>query len=663
MRNVLLFLLLSITLNNISLAANKWALLVGVSHYPKANGWNDLAADNDVDIVKEALNKQGFSNERIKVLKDEKATKAGIIAAFNGISLKIQKGDIVVFLFSGHGQRIADQPPLDEADGYDEAIVPYDAPALYEKGKNEGAMHILDDELWRYFSNWRCQLGVSGQLITLFDACYAGTATRAMASRLDRRPLSILADKTYIEQMRSKPVDTHYQENSDPPTCDNANWATMISFFATMPDEMSRQIQDEKGTMYGPLCYAFAKNLPKSKSGESFRILLNRIAATMASLVPFQHPTAEGDLDAPIFNFGILAQKRYFDVSKINASDAVTVNIGALGGVGVGTTVAFDPAETMETTHVKTLLSGKTIDVLPQSSVVKLEKTLSDVEILRGAKVFIKNLIRQGRVAKVQFSTTDMTLKKAFVGKLLWADLPDADLILDIKTNADKKWAWSLKVPEGLIFDAAAAVSLTDLTEQVTCRIYAFEQGRFLREWTEEEEALDVDVALLPCATKDSRFEKLLDNRPETTPQHFKINDTFVFRITNRSKLPVYVQIIDIEPSNSLNAVLPAKPNSTNDPIGAGKSQLLTDFINPIADPTGNEVLKIIVSTYHMMDMFSAIPFKTPQTPCVLRGAIKDVKEPFTALQNWLKPQQQAMRSATLPNLIAVKTVHFVIEK
>ena len=65
MRNVLLFLLLSITLNNISLAANKWALLVGVSHYPKANGWNDLAADNDVDIVKEALNKQAILVQRL----------------------------------------------------------------------------------------------------------------------------------------------------------------------------------------------------------------------------------------------------------------------------------------------------------------------------------------------------------------------------------------------------------------------------------------------------------------------------------------------------------------------------------------------------------------------------------------------------------------------
>ncbi len=659
-KRTLLYLLFFFIIHD-STAANKWALLVGVSHYPKANGWNELAADNDVAIVRETLRQQGFVDERTIVLENEKATKAGIMAAFELISSKIHKGDIVVFLFSGHGQRIADKPPLDEADGYDEAIVPYDAPAMYEKGKNEGALHILDDELWRIFSSWRCQLGVSGQLLTLFDACYAGTATRAVVSKLDRAPLSILAEKSYIEQMLLKLVDTQYQESSASPTCDKANWAAMISFFATMPDEKSRQIQDEKGNMYGPLCYAFARSLPQSKTGESFRILLSRIATTMAQVVPSQHPTAEGDLDAPIFNFGIAAQKRYFDVTQVNAADAVTVNIGALNGVGQGSLLVFYSAETIDSVGVRPLAIGKVVEVMPLTTTVRLEKTSINASILRGAKVFVRDLLRQGIRAKVQFLTTDAGLKKALSEKIELVETPEMDLILDIKQDNDKNWAWLLKTPDGLTFDASDAPSVADLMEQVTCRIYAFEQGRFLRTWTEEEEALNVDIELLPCSVKDTSFDKILDNNPKTKPQHFKVGENFVFRITNRSKMPLYVQIIDIEPTNSLNAVLPSELAAANDPIGVGKTVLLTNYINPVSDPTGNEVFKIIASTYPI-DIFSAIPFKTPYTPCLLRGAVGE-KEPFSSIQNILKPKLQTARSANQLNLITVKTLHFIIEK
>ena len=165
-------------------------------------------------------------------------------------------------------------------------------------------------------------------------------------------------------------------------------------------------------------------------------------------------------------------------------------------------------------------------------------------------------------------------------------------------------------------------------------------------------------MELLPCSVKNKAFEKLLDNRPKTTPQQFRIGENFVFKITNRSKLPVYVQIIDIEPSNSLSPAVPTKSTEPNDPIGAGKEIVLKNYVKEVADPTGNEILKVIASTYPMTDMFSTIPFKDSQTPCLLRGGTGG-----NDLQKWLKPKQQALRSAMLPDLIMVKTVHFVIQK
>ena len=88
-------------------------------------------------------------------------------------------GDIVYLHFSTHGQPFEDESG-DEDDGWDESIVPVDAPIEYTKGKYEGENHLIDDELQDYCTRIRKTIGKEGILYVVIDACHAGRASMGM---------------------------------------------------------------------------------------------------------------------------------------------------------------------------------------------------------------------------------------------------------------------------------------------------------------------------------------------------------------------------------------------------------------------------------------------------------------------------------------------------
>ncbi len=83
---------------------------------------------------------------------------------------------MVVIHFSGHGQPFEDLSG-DEADGWDEAIVPYDAKKCYSRTYT-GRCHIIDDELERYINSLRTTVGPRGFVYVVLDACHMGGASR-----------------------------------------------------------------------------------------------------------------------------------------------------------------------------------------------------------------------------------------------------------------------------------------------------------------------------------------------------------------------------------------------------------------------------------------------------------------------------------------------------
>ena len=66
----------------------------------------------------------------------------------------------------------------DEADGWDETLVPIDAGKQYDVRSYRGERHITDDQLFKYLCRIRQEIGPKGTLYTIVDACHAGDVER-----------------------------------------------------------------------------------------------------------------------------------------------------------------------------------------------------------------------------------------------------------------------------------------------------------------------------------------------------------------------------------------------------------------------------------------------------------------------------------------------------
>lgn len=160
-------------------AQNKRAFLVGISDYQSSNNntsnsWENIHGANDVAILTPTLQKHGFKTTTIV---NQQATGQNIRKQLSKFSSSLKSGDIVYLHFSCHGQPVEDMDG-DEADGWDEAIIPVDAQKVYSKDQYKGENHITDDELNRFFRTIRNKIGRKGYLTVVVDACHAGTSYR-----------------------------------------------------------------------------------------------------------------------------------------------------------------------------------------------------------------------------------------------------------------------------------------------------------------------------------------------------------------------------------------------------------------------------------------------------------------------------------------------------
>ena len=159
-------------------AQQKHALLIGISNYPEYDyadaSWEPIHGTNDVQLISPILAKQAFT---INTLTNESATHEAIGNSLKDLGNSVHAGDIVYIHLSGHGQAVEDEDG-DEADGWDEAFIPFDAERSYRENGYHGENHLLDDELNGYLNNIRRQVGERGIVYVAIDACHAGSSYR-----------------------------------------------------------------------------------------------------------------------------------------------------------------------------------------------------------------------------------------------------------------------------------------------------------------------------------------------------------------------------------------------------------------------------------------------------------------------------------------------------
>ncbi|RYY54482.1 MAG: caspase family protein [Chitinophagaceae bacterium] len=280
-------------------AQQKRALIVAIGKYPDASRIRPIAALNDIPFVRNALLKNDFPVKNIDTLVNAKATKAGILKAMDQLRMKVTPGDVVVIHFSCHGQQIRDQRTVelgrDEDDGYDEALVPYDAQSQYSATGYRGENHLRDDDLDPVLSAIRMKIGRSGSLLVLLDACHSGTGTRASGFAVSRGEPKPFIDPEYpmtgLVDMGENPG---FFSGSD-------SVANMVVFSGTGPNQLNYQLRVDNQDV-GSLSFAFYKAMQELGPGSSYRLLFEKIRATIQAGIPDQLPVAEGDLDQVVFS-------------------------------------------------------------------------------------------------------------------------------------------------------------------------------------------------------------------------------------------------------------------------------------------------------------------------------------------------------------------------
>jgi len=142
----------------------KKALLVGINNYPSPNELQGCV--NDVTNVRDILIKYfGFESDNIRVLTDERATKANIMERLGWLVDDEKNFTKLFYCNSSHGSQIRDRNGDELSDGLDEIICPVDF--------NWDDGFISDDMLSEIFKNLP-----KGKLEVIMDSCHSGTVTR-----------------------------------------------------------------------------------------------------------------------------------------------------------------------------------------------------------------------------------------------------------------------------------------------------------------------------------------------------------------------------------------------------------------------------------------------------------------------------------------------------
>jgi metacaspase-1 len=143
------------------------AVLVGVDVYERSDVPPLLGCVNDVALFRRVLKEEyGVPNEDIRVVVNERATKANIVHRLRTAVRAAEAGDTILFYFSGHGSQIRDRDGDELTDWLDELICPYDMDW-------DRRTYIVDDDLDALFA----ELPPDIVLEVFLDCCFWGAGT------------------------------------------------------------------------------------------------------------------------------------------------------------------------------------------------------------------------------------------------------------------------------------------------------------------------------------------------------------------------------------------------------------------------------------------------------------------------------------------------------
>ena len=302
---------------------SKRALLIAIDEYQQVGDLNGTG--NDVELMRSVLTgKFNFPPDNIKILRDEDATRDGILSAIRSHLIEpTESGDIVVLHYSGHGSQMLDVSG-DEIDGFDETLVPHDA-------RTAGVFDISDDELNAILK----ELGQKTDNVTvIFDSCNSGSATRGAVART-------VPPDTRIPPASNERAIVQDGAEIRPPS------AKYVLISGARYDEFANETRFG-GKTYGAMTYHFANALMAAGSSVTYRDVMDEVKSKVNARFSTQHPQLEGaGMDTVVFGDETFLTTPYVLVEP-NRSNRVTVKAGVESGLSKDSELDIYPPGTRD---------------------------------------------------------------------------------------------------------------------------------------------------------------------------------------------------------------------------------------------------------------------------------------------------------------------------
>ncbi|WP_461044741.1 caspase family protein [Spirosoma harenae] len=587
----------------------KRALIIAIGNYPQKTGWSTISSSNDIELIKKALERQGFGDKNVAVLKDSNANHDNIVKALKELIDAAQKGDKIVIHFSSHGQQITDDNN-DESDRYDEAIVCFGAPesSHHPFESYKGEQHLRDDELGKLLDELRQKLGSSGDVLLLVDACHSGTITRGSTARLrgSSRPMRL---KGY--HPRAKKPANHAFLYQKPVS--QTGVAPYVAISAANAHEANSECWVGR-TPYGSLSYAFNQALIHAQPGESYRAMFARIQSVMKARVPGQTPQIEGDVDRRLFGGDVVEQAKYLTVSNVSDNGSrLRINSGQLNGLFDSSRVVICPGGTQSPLASNILATGIVLKSTPASAEVVLNRPLPGSNSAN-YWVFVTEYASADLTVNIQLDSLRNPTQRTQVQ----TELKKNKLVRFI-AGTDSTGRGDLYIKalnggsqvqffrnDGTPLDAP--IPITQLT-QLSQQMQRYAQSQYLQQLNLRGNAnVQFSARLIPLRPGGKMPEDTLADA-----SRFYVGSTLsfvgneqensAFLFTNTGSVTLYYTVLDIMPNGKVEVLLPCQngPNCQSDQpsnyrVNPGESKLAGRTI-AFSPPYGKETFKVFVTT------------------------------------------------------------------
>lgn len=352
---------------------NLFALLIGIDRYsqvPLSDGslYPHLGGCvRDINHVEQMLRSRlSLTDEQITKLissnsKDGKPAEAAdklptyknLVRVFKTLTEKAQPGDHVYIHYSGHGGRSKTMfPKLKGESGLDESLVPCDI------GEKDG--NYLRDIEMAYLLK---AMSEKGLIVTLvLDSCHSGGATRGNGGAFPRcipnfidmseppQSSAVASKDELLAAFSEISAVTRNVASASGWRLPTPNNFVLLS--ACQANELANEYAFDGKERNGALTYWMLDSLKQMGEGFTYKMLYNRVKAKVHTKFTDQTPLLEGEGDRELFGAGLKAATATVNVIKIDQpNERIQLSTGLAQGVGKGTQFAIFPANVTDFTN------------------------------------------------------------------------------------------------------------------------------------------------------------------------------------------------------------------------------------------------------------------------------------------------------------------------